>query len=94
LNRFLLEKVISLGFDPGPTQTPIVPLIVGDDMRAVYFWKRLFDEGLFTNCVLAPGVQQGGQRIRMCLMATHSMEDLEQVVEICGRVGKEIGIIK
>jgi 7-keto-8-aminopelargonate synthetase-like enzyme len=92
--RFLMEQVTALGFDPGPTQTPIVPLIVGDDMRAVFFWKRLFDEGLFTNCVLAPGVQQGGQRIRMCLMATHSMEDLEQVVEICGRVGKEIGIIK
>src|SRR5271157_661069 len=92
--RFLMEKVISLGFDPGPTETPIVPLIVGDDMRTLYFWKRLFDEGLFTNCVLAPGVQQGAQRIRMCLMATHSMEDLEKVVEICGRVGKEIGIIK
>jgi 8-amino-7-oxononanoate synthase len=92
--RFLMEKVVSLGFDTGPTQTPIVPLIVGDDMRTLFFWKRLFDEGLFTNCVLAPGVPEGAQRIRMCLMATHSMEDLEKVVEICGRVGKEFGIIK
>ena len=57
-------------------------------MRALYFWKRLFEEGLFTNCVLAPGVPQGAQRIRMCLMATHSMEDLEKVVEICGTCRK------
>jgi 8-amino-7-oxononanoate synthase len=91
--RFLMDAVVGLGFDTGPTETPIVPLIVGDDIRAAYFWKRLFEEGLFTNCVLAPGVQEGSQRIRMCLMATHTMEDLEKVVEICSRVGKEIGII-
>ncbi len=91
--RFLMDAVVGLGFDTGPTETPIVPLIVGDDIRTAYFWKRLFEEGLFTNCVLAPGVQEGSQRIRMCLMATHTMEDLEKVVEICGRVGKEIGII-
>ncbi|MGB6064223.1 MAG: aminotransferase class I/II-fold pyridoxal phosphate-dependent enzyme [Desulfomonilaceae bacterium] len=92
--RFLMKEISALGFDPGPTQTPIVPLIVGDDMRTLYFWKRLFDEGLFTNCILAPGVQPGAQRIRMCLMATHTLEDLKTVVETCGRVGKEIGIIK
>jgi 8-amino-7-oxononanoate synthase len=92
--RFLLEKVRALGFETGPTETPIVPLIVGDDFRALFFWRRLFDEGLFTNCVLAPGVPEGQQRIRMCLMATHTLEDLEKVAEICGRVGRELGVIK
>lgn len=91
--RFLMDAVVGMGFETGPTQTPIVPLIVGDDFRAVFFWKRLFEEGLFTNCVLAPGVPEGSQRIRMCLMATHTMEDLEKVAEICGRVGREVGII-
>jgi 8-amino-7-oxononanoate synthase len=91
--QFLRENILSLGFDIGPTETPIIPLIVGDDFRTLFFWKRLFDEGLFTNCVLAPGVQEGQQRIRMCLMATHTMKDLEQVIEVCGRVGKELGII-
>jgi 8-amino-7-oxononanoate synthase len=91
--QFLRENILSLGFEIGPTETPIVPMIVGDDFRTLFFWKRLFDEGLFTNCVLAPGVQEGQQRIRMCLMATHTMDDLERVVEICGRVGKELGII-
>jgi 8-amino-7-oxononanoate synthase len=91
--RFLMENVVALGFNTGPTQTPVVPIIVGDDVLTAVYWKRLFDEGIFTNCVIAPGVPQGSQRIRMCLMATHTLEDLEKVVEVCGRVGRELGII-
>ena len=91
--RFLMENVVAQGFNTGPTQTPVVPIIVGDDVLTAVYWKRLFDEGIFTNCVIAPGVPQGSQRIRMCLMATHTLEDLEKVVEVCGRVGRELGII-
>ncbi len=91
--RFFLDGVQSLGFDTGKTETPIVPLIIGDDVRGLVFWRRLFEEGVFTNCVGVPAVPDGQQRIRTCLMANHSMEDLEQVLEIFGRVGKEIGII-
>ncbi len=91
--KFLMDSIVGLGFETGPTETPIVPMIVGDDARALMFWRLLFDEGLFTNCVISPGVPPGSQRIRMCLMATHTIEDLEKVVEICGRVGKQLGII-
>ncbi len=91
--KFLLKRIVDLGFETGPTETPIVPMIVGDDARAAFFWRLLFDEGIFTNCVVSPAVPPGGQRIRMCLMATHSLEDLEKVVEICGRVGRQIGLI-
>ncbi|MGO9121526.1 MAG: aminotransferase class I/II-fold pyridoxal phosphate-dependent enzyme [Desulfomonilaceae bacterium] len=91
---FLTQGIQELGFEIGPTQTPVVPMIVGDDIKTAIFWKRLFDEGLYTNCVIAPAVQPGQQRIRMCAMATHSTDDLEQTVEICGRVGKELGLIQ
>ncbi len=91
---FLRKHIVEMGFNIGPTETPIIPLIVGDDLMAASLWRRLFDEGIFTNCVLAPAVPQGQQRIRMCLMATHSMEDLEKVIEVCGRVGREFGIIQ
>ena len=90
----LLREIQALGFETGPTETPIVPIITGDDALTMLLWKRLFEEGLFTNCVLSPGVAPGSQRIRMCLMATHSMEDLEKVVEICGRVGRQLGMIR
>ncbi|MBI5569820.1 MAG: aminotransferase class I/II-fold pyridoxal phosphate-dependent enzyme [Desulfomonile tiedjei] len=92
--RFLKENIVGLGFDPGPTESPVVPIIVGDDVMVLLFWHRLFQEGLFTNCVLSPAVAQGQQRIRMCAMATHTQEDLERVVEICGRVGRELGLIR
>jgi 7-keto-8-aminopelargonate synthetase-like enzyme len=92
--RFFMENIVALGFDTGPTQTPIVPIIVGEDVLTALYWKRLFDEGIFTNCVIAPGVPEGSQRIRMCLMATHAREDLERVVDVCGRVGREFGIIR
>lgn len=90
---FLLRNVQDLGFHTGPTRTPIVPIIVGDDIRAGLLWKLLFDEGLFTNCVVAPGVPEGQQRIRMCLMATHTREDLEKVVDILARSGRRLGLI-
>lgn len=92
--RFLTQGIQGLGFEIGPTETPVVPMVIGDDIKTAIFWKRLFDEGLYTNCVIAPAVQPGQQRIRMCAMATHSTEDLEQTVEICGRVGKELGLIQ
>jgi len=91
--RFLLGEITALGFDTGPTQTPVVPLIIGDDILTAMAWRRLFEEGIFTNCVIAPAVPQGSQRIRMCLMATHTREDLEKVVEACAKVGRELGII-
>ncbi len=91
--KFILEGFKSLGYDTGDSGTPIIPLIIGDDVRTAILWKRLFEEGLFTNCVLAPGVPPGTQRIRTSLMASHTMEDLEKVLEITGRVGRELRII-
>ncbi|MBI4963742.1 MAG: aminotransferase class I/II-fold pyridoxal phosphate-dependent enzyme [Desulfomonile tiedjei] len=91
--RFFADSIASLGFETGHTQTPIIPIIIGDDIRTAFFWKRLLDYGVFTNCVVAPGVPEGQQRIRMCCMATHTRDELEKVAEACARVGKEMGII-
>ncbi len=90
---FFKEALDGLGFNTGASETPIIPLIIGDDFRTALFWKRLLDDGVFTNCVLAPGVPPGTQRIRTSLMATHTLEDLEKVVEILGRAGRQLGII-
>lgn len=91
--EFFLERIKSHGFSTGPTETPIIPLLVGDDIRTLVLWTRLFDQGVFANCVLAPGVPEGTQRIRTSLMATHTLDDLEKVADICGSIAKGLGII-
>ncbi|MDI6788603.1 MAG: aminotransferase class I/II-fold pyridoxal phosphate-dependent enzyme, partial [Planctomycetota bacterium] len=81
-----------LGFNIGPTQTPIVPLIFGDDMVTFNFWRQLFDKGVFANPIISPAVPQGGSLIRTSYMATHTDAELDKVLEICDEVGKEMGV--
>jgi len=82
-----------LGFDTGESCTPVVPIIIGDDMRAVFFWKKLFDSGVYVNVVVSPAVPPGRQLLRTSYMATHTDEQLERVLEIFASIGKELGII-
>ncbi|RME84080.1 MAG: aminotransferase class I/II-fold pyridoxal phosphate-dependent enzyme [Caldilineae bacterium] len=82
-----------MGFDIGNSTTPVVPIIIGDDMRTVMAWWRLLENGVFVNAVLAPGVAQGRQLLRTSYMATHTDEQLDEALEVFGRVGKELGLI-
>ena len=83
----------SLGFDTGGTQTPIIPIIVGDTMKTFVFWKELFHAGVFTNPVIAPAVPEKSSRIRTSVMATHTDDQLDRVLEIFKTVGKKVGLI-
>ena len=82
-----------LGFDIGPSQTPIIPIIIGDDFRTGLIWKRLFDEGVYTNVFVPPGVPANMSLLRTSYMATHTDEQLDEIVEIITRVGKEANLI-
>lgn len=82
-----------LGFNIGNSTTPIIPVIIGDRMGTIFAWKRLFEEGVFVNPVLSPGVQPGRELLRTSYMATHTFEQMDRVLEIFGRVGKELGVI-
>lgn len=66
--------------------TPIVPVIVGEDMQAVMLWKALYDQGLYTNVALHPAVPPAGALLRTSLMATHEREHLDRALEIIERV--------
>jgi 8-amino-7-oxononanoate synthase len=83
----------ALGFNIGNSTTPIIPVIIGERMLTIYVWKRLFDEGVFVNPVLAPGVQPGRELLRTSYMATHTFEQMDRVLAIFEKVGKEIGLI-
>ena len=66
--------------------TPIVPVIVGEDMQAVMLWKALYEQGLYTNVALHPAVPPAGALLRTSLMATHEREHLDRALEIVERV--------
>ncbi len=93
-NALRIQKEFrELGFNIGNTATPIVPIVVGDDLDAFAFWKALFDNGVFTNPVISPAVPPGQAMIRTSYTATHTDEQLDRVVEVVARVGRERGLI-
>ncbi len=82
-----------LGFDVGSSQTPIVPVIIGEDMTTFQFWRMLFDEGVYTNPVISPAVPEGQALLRTSYMATHTDEQLDFVLEAFAKVGRTLGVI-
>jgi glycine C-acetyltransferase len=83
----------AMGFDTGHSETPIVPVMLGDAPLAQQFSHRLFEEGVFAMAIGFPTVPQGAARIRVMNSAAHSQEDLEQALDIFGQVGRELGVI-
>lgn len=82
-----------LGFKTGESQTPIIPIIIGDDQLTFITWKLLFEAGVFVNPVISPAVPPGMQLLRTSYMATHTDDQLNQVLEIFERIGKQVGLI-
>ncbi len=91
--RKMLEGFKALGFDTGDSETPIIPIIVGDDMKAFRMARMLHDRGIFANVAVSPAVPNGRALIRTSYMATHTDEQLDRVLEAFREVGKELGII-
>ncbi len=83
----------TLGFDVLDGQTPIVPVVIGDDLLTFKFWRALFDNGVFVNAVISPAVPQGMQLLRLSFMATHEDKHLDFVLEKFEKVGKELALI-
>jgi 8-amino-7-oxononanoate synthase len=90
--RYLREGLTRLGFrvsDPGGLDTPIVPVVIGDDWQAVLMWKALYDAGVYVNVALYPAVQRGGALLRTSVSARHEREHLDSALEIFERVRDE-----
>lgn len=82
-----------LGFNIGNSVTPVIPIIIGDNERTFLMWKMLFDNGVFVNPVISPAVSPGHQLLRTSYMATHTDEQMDKVLSIFEKVGKELGVI-
>ncbi len=83
----------AMGYNTGPTETPIIPVMIGNDELTFMLWKMLRENGIFTNPVIYPAVPKEKSLIRTSYSATHSDEELETVLESFQRCGKQLGII-
>ena len=91
--RILRSGMQALGFDTGHSETPIIPLMLGEAPLAQEFSRRLFEKGVFAMAIGYPTVPMGKARIRVMNSAAHSKSDLEQALEIFEAVGKELRVI-
>ncbi len=83
-----------MGFDTGPSVTPIIPIRIGLGMIKTFeIWQTLIEEGVFTNPVLSPAVPPGEEMLRTSYMATHEDEQLDRVLEVFAKVGKAVGLL-
>ncbi|MCH8125230.1 aminotransferase class I/II-fold pyridoxal phosphate-dependent enzyme [candidate division KSB1 bacterium] len=92
--KIMKEGFTRLGFNIGNTETPIIPVIIGDDANTFAFWRLLFDNGIFVNPVVSPAVPSGKALLRTSYMATHTKDELHQVLEVFSQIGSQLGIIK
>ncbi|HNT74477.1 MAG TPA: aminotransferase class I/II-fold pyridoxal phosphate-dependent enzyme [Anaerolineae bacterium] len=93
IGAYMREQYTQMGFNIGVSQTPIIPIIIGDDQKAFMFWKALFDAGVYTNVIISPAVPVGMALLRTSYIATHTDEQLHTVLATFKRIGKELRII-
>jgi 8-amino-7-oxononanoate synthase len=96
--RYLHQALAGLGFAVvEPTRlaggeeivTPVVPVFVGDDWKAVFLWKALYDAGVYVNVMIHPAVPPSGALLRTSVMATHDRDTLDRALGIFARVKSE-----
>jgi 8-amino-7-oxononanoate synthase len=88
------QAFIAMGFKTGKSSTPIIPLFIGNSELTFMTWKTLFDNGIFVNATVPPAVTPGNELLRTSYMATHTEEQLNQILTICQTVGKQVGLLK
>lgn len=83
-----------LGFQIGTTQTPIVPIVIGSEVKAFMFAQKLFEAGIFATPAVFPAVRYGEAIIRTSYMSTHTDQELDYVLETFARLGRELGVFE
>lgn len=93
MTNYALKGFKAKGFDTGKSETPIIPLFIRDDTKALFLTKMLLEDGVFVNPVVSPGVPKECSLIRYSLMATHTKEQVEISIEKISKAAKTLGII-
>jgi len=90
---YMKREFAGMGYDTGNSASPVIPLLVGEDITAFKMTFRLQEEGIFANPVVSPGVPPGRAMIRTSYMATHTRDHLDRALEIFRKVGRELEVI-
>lgn len=90
--NYTLKCLKELGLETGPTQTPIIPIYVRDDLKTYQMTKMLLDENVFVNPVVSPAVRSDSSLIRFSLMATHTKQQIEFAMEKIDKVAKKLNV--
>jgi glycine C-acetyltransferase len=91
--RFFKAGLKALGFNTGPSESPITPVIAGEGALAMKLSDRLFEEGVFAQGIAFPTVARDKARVRTIVTAAHTREELQCALDVFGRVGRELAII-
>ncbi len=91
--HYMMREFTTMGFDTGASASPVIPLVVGEDLAAFKMTTRLQQEGVFANPVISPAVPVGRAMMRTSYMATHTREHLDRALEAFRKVGREMGVI-
>ncbi|MBE2269601.1 MAG: aminotransferase class I/II-fold pyridoxal phosphate-dependent enzyme [Anaerolinea sp.] len=91
--EYMRKGLHKLGYNTGKSNTPIIPIIIGEDFRTVIAWHALIDEGVYTNPVLPPGVPTGSSLLRTSYMATHKKEHLDRALHGFEVVGERLDLV-
>ena len=91
--RFFKSALKDLGFDTGISETPITPVMAGDEAKAQQLAARLFEEGIFATSVVYPTVPLGKARVRTIVTSEHSRDDLQTCIDAFEKVGRELRLI-
>lgn len=90
---FLKKSLVDHGFDIGSSQTPITPIMLGDEKTAVEFAEYLFKKDIFASAIVFPMVPKGASRIRLIPSASHSIQDLKKAIQIIAALGRDLRVV-
>jgi 8-amino-7-oxononanoate synthase len=91
--RRMKEGLLSMGYDLGLTETPILPVHIGDDLVCFKMCKILQENGVFVNPVVRPAVEPGHSLLRVSLMATLTPQQIDRALELFRQVGRKLGVL-
>lgn len=91
--KYFKSKLGSLGFNTGKSETPITPVIIGDEARTMEFSRKLLEKGVYVSGIVFPTVAKGKGRVRCMVTAAHTKDQLDKAVEVFETVGKAMNLL-